>query len=380
VRAVPDWPATRRPDGCAPEVCAGRNAEVDGGALTGQPPASITGAEVTTGVHWYRGTYLGDSEHPVGDVLAVVAWVVDAEPVVTGAGRYGYLDGYAVGPVAVFAHSERSEMGVMVDIDGSGCEALGWRKVAEIHDALGLRATRLDLAVDHCPFTPCEVRDAWRRGDVRTRVKVREGARADRQWRRCFWQEFDDGDLFTMGSRQSTQYARCYDRRGFTRLELELKDRPAQVAADELMRMVGLGDVGVSDRVLSWVRRFVDFVVTESDTNASRRSLLPWWAAFVGAVPKAHVVTEGKHARTCAEVREWFGQQMAAMLAVLSEAYGAGEVARLVRQGRKRWRARHRVLLATVPGRQRSRSAGGPPRPEARSASQPLPFADNAAI
>jgi hypothetical protein len=328
-----------------------------------EPPASITGVELTTAVHWYRAT---DLENDVLHVLSVVEWVTGCQPVVMGYGRYGYQDGYLLGPVAVFAHPERSEMGVMVDIDGDGCETLGWAKVAEIHDALGLRATRFDMAVDGCGFTPAELRDAWRRGDVRTRVQVRKGAREDRQWRRSQWTEYDDGDLFTMGSRKSTQYARCYDRRGPTRLELELKDEPAACAANEIMRMVGLGDAGVPERVLSWIRRFVDVVDAGSDINATRRTLLPWWAAFVGAASKARVVTVGKEPRTCAETRDWFAEQMSATLAVLSEAYGAPEVMRLVRVGRKRFGPRHQALLATVPGRSVPRRAKDLP-PEVRS-------------
>src|SRR5690606_23879499 len=112
---------------------------------------------------------------------------------------------------------------------------LGLRVLAELRSALELRVSRLDVAVDGCPFTPVDLRDAWRSGQVRTRAKVPDDAREDRQWRTSAWRSDPVGDLFTMGARSSSQYARCYDSRGFTRLELELKDRTAELAAVQLL-------------------------------------------------------------------------------------------------------------------------------------------------
>jgi DNA relaxase NicK len=46
--------------------------------------------------------------------------------------------------------------------------------------------------------------------------------------RTCEWMTSLMGDTFYMGSRSSTQFARCYNARGFTRFEMELKKERAE--------------------------------------------------------------------------------------------------------------------------------------------------------
>jgi DNA relaxase NicK len=311
-----------------------------------QPPSCSTGAEKTTGIHWYRGTVAGVAAE---DVLATVSeWCGGESVVVLPAAHYGYRDAWLVGVVRVYAHPERPDMGVCVELRGEACEAHGGLAVAVLHDRLGARCTRLDVAHDGCPFTPAQVRDAWRAGDVRTRCKVPETAREDRQWRKSHWHEEVDGDMFTMGSRQSMQYARCYDRRGFTRFELELKGETAEVAAVELLAALREAPDLFPRLALGWLRRFVDFVDGTPGLHSSRRALLPWWAEFVSGVDRVRVVLSGAAVRTLAEVRDWLERQVAPTLAVIASAFGMGEVDRLLSAGVDRWRPRHHVLLATV--------------------------------
>jgi phage replication initiation protein len=311
------------------------------------PPVGDTGVEVTAGLHWYRGV---TTQHDIGHVLDVVREVVGDEPVFIGSGRYGYTERWLVGQVQVMEHPDRSDMGVLVEADGAACDALGAAGVARIALSLELRASRLDLALDGCGFTPAMVRDAWRAGDVRTRAKVPPNARADREWRTCHWHESVEGDTFTMGSRGSQQYARCYDRRGPVRFELELKDETAARASEALMLRIARGDAGVPGLMLGLVRRFVDFVDAASDSNASRRALLPWWASFLGGVERATLTLARAAVRTVEDVRAWVEGQVAPSLAVVSEACGISEVFRILRAGRQRWRPRHRAVLGGATG------------------------------
>jgi len=275
------------------------------------------------------------------EVLGWLAGRLGESVVVLERGAYGYSEGFVVGPVRVLASERRPDMGVCVDVTGTGCEELGLRALAELRLQLGLKVTRLDVALDHCPFTPSVLRDAWHADMVRTRAKVPEDARADRQWRSCDWKSNPKGDMFTMGARSSTQYARCYDERGFTRFELELKDRTADLAA---ARLLGddLGDFATE--ALGWIRRFVDFVEPD-DANVSRRSLLPFWEAFCGMVPRAKVALDGALVRTAAEVRGWVEAQVAPSLALVAAVFGSDELERLLRVGRDRWRGRHKSIL-----------------------------------
>lgn len=280
---------------------------------------------------------------PLGEVLGALAGRLRESVVVMERGSYGYSEGYLVGAVRVLASESRPDMGVCIDVTGEGCEQLGLRVLAELRAFLGLKVTRLDVALDECPFTPADLRDAWQSGLVRTRAKVPVDARPDRQWRSCSWRSDAKGDMFTMGARSSTQYARCYDERGFTRFELELKGRAAEVAAG---RLLGSDLDGFAVEALGWVRRFVDFVEPD-DGNVSRRSLLPFWEAFCGLVPRAKVTLEGVLVRTVADVKAWVESQVAPSLALVAAAFGAEEVTRLVKVGRDRWRGRHRALLGT---------------------------------
>lgn len=298
---------------------------------------------MTVGVHWYRAVAFG---MPLADVLLYLQGRWGERAVALGRGQSGYGLGFVVGHARVYANLERPDMGVMLDVQGEGCEALGALELAEVHEALALRCSRFDVAHDDCPFTPVMVADAWRSGDVRTRSKVPDDALPSRQWRKCRWVTDVTGDMFTMGARSSMQYARCYDRRGFTRFELELKGETAQLAADELLALVRAGGEGFALASLGWVRRFVDFVQRDSDTNASRCELLCWWDEFVGSAAKARVKLTGAVVRTLEQVVAWFENQNAPLLAVLLQALGLSEVLRLAQVGKRRWSPRHVALLA----------------------------------
>lgn len=283
------------------------------------------------------------------DADSVLGWLageLGESVVVLPYGFKGYRQGWQVGPVKVSAHDERPEMGVCIDIQGEGCEELGVQRLAEMWRELELRLSRLDLALDGAGFTPATLRDEWLAGNVRTRCKVPADAREDRQWRTCGWESRPAGDIFRMGARQSTQYLRCYDERGWTRVELELKGSAAPVAGQQVFAAVLAGSVAAVPLVMvGWVRRFVDFVDRDATGNASRAPLLPFWESFVAGAEKARVVLEGAAPRTVEQVREWVEHQVAPALAVLREVLGPREVWRLVDVGRGRWRSRHRALV-----------------------------------
>ena len=328
---------------------SGRRVVASGRARAGTPtpPASNTGAEITSrevvvGVHWLRGTsWLG-----LDAVLGAVFAEVGESVVALDRGRHGYQEGFAVGPVRVYHHPERPEMGVCVEASGEACDELGAVGLGRLFVGLQMRASRLDVALDHCPFTPAQLRDEWQAGNVRTLCKVPEGARVDRQWRTCAWGQNALGDTFMMGSRRSGQYARCYDARGFTRFELELKGRTAEAAAVPFFVAVGTADESlVRSTALALVRRFVDFVDVTSDENASRRTLLPFWEAFVVGVERARVRLEGQVVATLEQASHWLERSVARTLAVFVEAHGEGGLRELVRRGRSGWGSRHLAML-----------------------------------
>lgn len=301
-------------------------------------------------VHWMHGSVLPDGDSgsvEVWEVLGTLAELLGESVVIRNrAGWKGYTESFDVGPVEVHAAPGRPEQGVLVVVRGDGCDELGLLRVAEVWGVLGLRAGRLDVAFDGVPFTPADLLAPWLAGDVRTRVKVPAQARADRQVRRYGWHESPEGDTFTAGSRASEQFLRCYDSRGETRLELELKDRTAAAAAEMLLGGVLLdGGKSFALDALGWVRRFVDFVDASSSAHSSRRVLLPFWEAFLAGAEKAQVTLGGAVRRSVEQVREWVGRQVAPSLGLLLAAFGRAELEQLARRGMSRFTGRHRAAL-----------------------------------
>lgn len=308
------------------------------------PPSSNTGAEDTTDLtlHWLRGVAWADLDSVLGRLTAALSESV----VILEGGRNGYTSGYLVGPVRVYANEDRPDMGVMVDAPGSACDELGSGAVARVARNLDLRVSRLDLAWDGFPVSPAEVRDAWRRDDVRTRCKVPDSALEERPWRTSDWRSNHQGDTFSMGARSSTQYARVYDRRGSVRFELEVKGALAAAAAPALLEALDTGNSArFADLALGLARRFVDFVDADSDVNRARATLLPWWASFVGAAEKARVTLGATVVRTVEQIEAWVRHQVAPALAVLSAAQGPGLLSQIAQEGRRRWTGRHLAVL-----------------------------------
>lgn len=310
-------------------------------------PPEVTASGLVTAIHWLRATTKDDVE----TVVDRLAGVLNEEIQVRDGGAHGYSDTVVLGPVKVWWNPSRPEMGTCVEIPGEACEELGPEGLLKVWDLADWRASRIDAAVDHCPFTPAMVAEAWKAGDVDTRVKSLdpEGKRkpmAGREnWRRCEWVEMPDGDLFGMGSRASGQYARCYDSRGFTRFELELKKTTAHAAGPVLMEALRMGADTFAPTVLQLVQRFVRFVKRDSAENVTRAELLPWWAEFVQGMGKARLSLGARVVKTVDEVVEWLEVQVIPSLAVVEKALGLDSVRELIKKGRSRWGPRHLETL-----------------------------------
>lgn len=317
----------------------------------GAAPGCTTGAEVTVGVHWFRGV----SFEPVERVLDQLSMAVGAVPEMRPGGKHAYDTTFQIGPLQLWWHTTREEQGVCVEVTGSACEALGVDGLLKVWNAADWRTSRLDLAADHAPFTPGMVRDAWRSGNVNTRVKVakllddagewavKEGRE---EWRRSEWVEAPSGDMFTMGSRASMQYARCYDRRGFTRFELELKSDTAAAAAPLVMEALRQGPQAMGPVTVGLIQRFVKFVDRGADSNLGRCPELAWWAAFTEGVERARLWLGERVVRTVEEIKRWAERQVAPSLALLREALGDQLLGALIEKGKPRWRTHHREALA----------------------------------
>jgi hypothetical protein len=156
---------------------------------------------------------------------------------------------------------------VHVRIPGQACEHLGLVNLLSLATLSNLNATRVDAATDFCPFTPRHLLQATEMGLTRTHTQTHG------------WHSNPDGDTFTLGARSSDVFLRCYDMRGFTRTELELKRGHAR---EFLAALMSRSEDEFPALWLGALRSCVDFVDSGACENISRAPLLPFWREFVG--------------------------------------------------------------------------------------------------
>lgn len=303
---------------CAPDAQAG----------AASPPSSDTGVEIT--VHWLRGGF----HQPVEDVLELVnELTVGGYGETLDYGRFMYSKQHRfVGGLTVFVGPKAPNMApVLVECPGAACEFLGWEKLKVLF--CNAELSRVDVAFDGAPFSPKEMVDWTRRGDIRTRARVirfHEKIRGGDE----------EGDSLTIGSRSSEQFLRAYDRRGFTRIELEFKESAARafkavlLSEPEEFRASSIGAL----------RQFVDFVDASSASNISRAGLLPLWEAFTEGLARVKIRVGGSVLPTCERVVQYIEHQAAATLYVYQRL--GYSVSALLKLGAQRLRSRHRSVLA----------------------------------
>jgi hypothetical protein len=232
---------------------------------------------------------------------------------------------------------------VRVSLTGSTCEALGWEMARDLVEALGGKPTRVDAALDGVPFTPAMLDRAWRRGHVRCHLD-RSDPNACRYYRN------GEGATVYLGSVKSDRMLRCYDRRGPTRAEMQLRRSMARawwavMAARPLEAIPGL--------VRGLVAGFVELAKPRgADSNRSRWERLPWWDAFLAGSAALTGLVKRTPSTLPGLVRHVWRQ--AATLATYVDsvvALGHREayvVSSLLGDGRARRSSRHRAMLAGV--------------------------------
>lgn len=284
----------------------------------GLPPFSNTGVTVSrsdsapawAGVHWFAGTLRG---LPASHVLAVLGAYLDATPAPRKTGGYGYRLSAGVRTASVYWTDGRPD--VFVVLPGEVCEQLGVPALVALATELDLTpSSRLDVAWDTDLFTPLQLARSFEAGDVVTRIqrKPRKGERQDR-CRGIEYRSNSEGDTVYLGSRTSQRFVRVYDRRGSTRLEMELKEERAKLL---WARFLSTADEGQwSALALGVVRDFIDFKDCASAENPKDRVMLPWWAAFTAWAGKVHFIIP-KQPVTLEKSRQWLKKQVAGSFAM----------------------------------------------------------------
>lgn len=315
----------------------GRTALLRPAVELASPPPTDRGVENTNehGVHSTTLTIWAHREwclYALEQLLfGVMAWNV-----IPGRGRgFSSIEQHVTG---VKLYSSASLPYCSVEIPGSAADKLDFERLRYWYvwireQGVRLRFSRADIFFDGVPFTPAMAYDAWKRGDVLTRAR-RDSYR---------WIESGEGNSFYCGKRDSERFLRIYDKRGFTRIELELSGERADMV---MWQIIEASDV--PSEMLSHIRAFIDFVDCESDSNRSRAAFLTWWSEFVENAVKSPLKLPVLE-RTIKEIKHYIEQTWSAMFTTINDCEPSemfAWVANLIDSGRSKQRAKHHRLVA----------------------------------
>jgi hypothetical protein len=219
-----------------------------------------------------------------------------------------------------------------LEIPGQACQIVGYENLCELYqslqrEAVKVRVNRVDVAVDNCPFEPYKLHEAAIVGAVRSKSHQETiGYRVN---------DFELNEAggvgtqsFTMGSRESGRYLRCYNKHGFTRLEIEFKDDWADRLAVDFFIDCTPWDTGIG-----YIRDFVDFLAEPLEnlrdelghikSEGIEQFLADWWCELVDFAGRASARLEKSGVVvTIARVKGWLMKQVSAAFSVVADFGG----------------------------------------------------------
>jgi hypothetical protein len=265
-----------------------------------------------------------------------------------------------VGPgITIYADPvQAKESFVHVEVKGQGLESVPITNVISLlkgFESEGWRwqVSRLDLAWDHCGFSPRTMYEAARRKDVRVSLRRRAG------WCRFIDSleaevgESEDGDeqagqTCYIGSSRSPRQLCVYNRRGFTRCEFRLRGERAAAVARDLLQYP---EHEWSARGLCHLTDFIAFVDAASDPCITRCKPLPWWQQFIGDAKRSGVRilrALPKVFESAREKRKRSTRELAIQASVFGRDFVVSELDRAVKVMRDEDCRRGRVLGVAV--------------------------------
>lgn len=233
----------------------------------------------------------------------------------------------------------RGEDFCSVEIKGAGCAHLGNGGVRQVMTDLKarfrVRASRVDVMAHTEHFSPATAHDAVKACDYCSRTALHE---------KFAFTTSPEGDTLYLGveskksggmKRSGERMLRIYDRRGPTRVELQLTG-PHAHGGGGLLSVKPVEEWPALIRAM--IRDFCDFVDRDSNERVARCVPLPWWDAFTNGAEKISVrPTDDPAQGTIVGMVDGTLQRYAGKLYAATEAYGADWIiARIERHGKLR--------------------------------------------
>jgi len=228
-----------------------------------------------------------------------------------------------------------------VSLPGEVCDRLQLQQLVALVTLLQGRPTRVDLAVDGAPFHPNALQAAWDADLVLSNVH-RGNPESN------IYQRNSEGVTVYIGSPKADARLRCYNRRGPTRVELQLRRAKARSFWRELCAS---SVEAFPSLVLGAVDGFVSFrAPTGEDSNRSRWKRLPLWEAFLCGAARVRLAVVRAPASLDRLARHVW-RQAAPLTTWLHARQVQGfdlwdSLSALLEHGRERMGPRHRSVLA----------------------------------
>lgn len=221
------------------------------------------------------------------------------------------------------------------EIPGSACDCIDWSYLVALGDLLEgnfqdkYSFTRFDFAFDNVPFTPKQVREAIEDKQFRSLAKLES-----LEIHESPFQKRDNGELGTytveFGSNQSERMITVYNKRGFTRLEFQTKDRRAQLVAKQIC---------TSTKQSVWyyivLSHLLDYIDFKTD----------WWQAFVDGIERANATVTTVKELSMSKMVQWLDKQVFPALSVAIDVLPKEAIDSMVKRGRQRRGVRYNLLL-----------------------------------
>ncbi len=233
----------------------------------------------------------------------------------------------------------RKDLFCSVEIKGAGCAHLGnaglLQLLTDLRARFRVRASRLDVMAHTEQFDPATAHRAIMANNFNSRTDLGS---------KFAFTTSPEGDTLYLGvaskrsggmKRSGERLIRIYNRRGPTRVELELVG-PYAHGGERMLFRTPLAEWPTTIRGM--IRDFCDFVDRDSDPRVTRCELLPWWAAFVEGSEKISVRPQDDPWNgTIVGRADGILQRFSGILNACVEAYGKEWVIqRIERHGRLR--------------------------------------------
>jgi DNA relaxase NicK len=234
--------------------------------------------------------------------------------------------------------NEKGEEHYHIEIPGMACDCLDdvlFQRLIKLlhinHSRFNIK--RIDLAFDELGFTPDDFLEAISSEQLVSLAK-RDCIRIESS---PFKKQENTEVLGTktvyLGSMSSQRMVRVYNKRGFVRLEFQVRDERAQLVG---LDMFEKHQDKWEETAKGHLRQYMDF------------DSLEWWTEFIQSADKLNIKLESAKLKSFVAMEKWLNNQVSVSLSVYIDCLGekaSDKLNKMIEKARMRNRARYNAVL-----------------------------------